>query len=991
MLFPVVEGRIDGTTWVTCTVSRAVLAKSTTVQMVEINPRLHNTMSDSGYTLIYEPNTASRTTTSELKTLLEKSKDEVKIATMKKIIVAILNGDPMPDLLMHIIRFVMPSRNKELKKLLYFYWEVCPRLDEHGKMRHEMILVCNAIQHDLQHPNEYVRGNTLRFLSKLKEPELLETLVPNVRQCLVHRHAYVRKNAVFALYSIFKVSDHLIPDAPEIIYSFLVEEFDSVCKRNAFVCLSDLNRDATLQYIQENIAQIDTLDSLLQLAFVEFIRRDALTAHNLRSQYVQLISEIIESSSNVVVYEAAVTLVSLSGSTQSMVLAGNKFVELATSEPDNNVKIITLDKIKELNKKSPGVLQGLCLDILGVLSTQDIDVRKKALDVTLQLITSRNVEDVVKLLKKELQKASASSEDNATEYRQLLVSAIHKLAIDFGEVATNVIDLLLESIGDLSTTAAYDVIAFVKEVVEKFPDLRESIIFKLTQCLPNVKSSKVLRGAFWILGEYALNESAVKESWKFIRGSIGEVPILASEKRHKDGEEPQEEAQDEADGLRKTKKGPTILPDGTYATESALNAEFEQHEDEDANRIRKLILGGDFYLASVLALTLVKFVLRLGRLGTADKNQNALKAEALLILVSILRVGESTYVTKKIDEDSADRIFSCIRFLTDEDDHALIEQGFLEDTRDAFRSQVETEQKKKAQQEAQAFHKNAEQIDDSIVFRQFDKNAGGSQGDLDDVVLAAGATAKKEDLSSRLNKILQLTGFSDPIYAEAYVKVHQYDVTLDVLLVNQTTNTLRNLSVEFATLGDLKVVDKPATANIGPHGFHKISVTIKVTSADTGVIFGNIVYDGQHSDESTIVILNDVHVDIMDYIKPATCTESAFRSMWNEFEWENKITIKAQRDSLKEYLDELMDGTNMKCLTPGAIVGEECHFLAANLYLRSLFGEDALANLCIEMLAEGTIIGHVRIRSKGQGLALSLGDRVASISRKSKNAEITRV
>lgn len=60
-------------------------------------------------------------------------------------------------------------------------------------MRHEMILVCNAIQRDLQHPNEYIRGNTLRYLNKLKEPELLETLVPNVRQCLEHRHAYVRK------------------------------------------------------------------------------------------------------------------------------------------------------------------------------------------------------------------------------------------------------------------------------------------------------------------------------------------------------------------------------------------------------------------------------------------------------------------------------------------------------------------------------------------------------------------------------------------------------------------------------------------------------------------------------------------------------------------------------------------------------------------------------------------------------------------------------
>lgn len=36
-------------------------------------------------------------------------------------------------------------------------------------------------------------------------------------------------------------------------------------------------------------------------------------------------------------------------------------------------------------------------------------------------------------------------------------------------------------------------------------------------------------------------------------------------------------------------------------------------------------------------------------------------------------------------------------------------------------------------------------------------------------------------------------------------------------------------------------------------------------------------------------------------------------------------------------------------------------------------GEDALANLSIEKTADGTISGFVRIRSRSQGLALSLG------------------
>ncbi|RLV95548.1 Coatomer subunit beta [Spathaspora sp. JA1] len=939
-------------------------------------------MGDVGYTLIYEPNSAVKTSVSEFKTLLEKGKDEVKIDTMKKILITILNGDAMPDLLMHIIRFIMPSRNKELKKLLYFYWEVCPKLDESGKMRHEMILVCNAIQRDLQHPNEYIRGNTLRYLTKLKEPELLETLVPNVRQCLEHRHAYVRKNAVFALYSIHKVSDHLAPDADELIYKFLYEEPDSVCKRNAFVCLGDLNRNAGLQYIQDNIAMIETLDPLLQLAFIEFIKKDSITNPNLNQQYSQLLTEIVESSSNVVVYEAANTLSLLTSSPASILLVGTKFVELATKEADNNVKIITLERINDLHKKHPGVLQELSLEILRVLNCQDLDVKKKALEVTLKFITSRNVEDVVKLLKKELTTASNSQDEKAAEYRQLLINSIHQMAIKFVEVAADVIELLLDSIGNLNTTAAYEVITFVKEVVEKFPNLRSSILSRLVETLPLVKSGKVIRGALWIIGEYSLEQSLIQLSWKYIRSSIGEVPIIASEK--KQSEAGQEEEQQEE---TKVKRGPVVLPDGTYASESAFTAETtDSSADDSKNIIRKQILAGDFYLGGVVSSTLVKLILRLNKLGTADKIMNPLKAEALLIMVSILRVGESKLVSKRIDEDSSDRILSYIKILNDETDIDVIETGFLEDTKDAFRAQITSSELKKQQALAKDFHDNAEQVDDSIVFRQLDKhNRAAKVNNEEDIT--GDSTVKQDNLSSRLNKILPLTGFSDPIYAEAFIKVHQYDVVLDVLLVNQTTNTLRNLSVEFATLGDLKVVDKPATANIGPHGFYKVQTTIKVNSADTGVIFGNIVYDGQHSNESTIVILNDVHVDIMDYIKPATCTETQFRKMWNEFEWENKITIKSQMDSLKQYMDELMKGTNMNCLTVGANDEQECQFLSANLYSRSSFGEDALANLCIEKQSSdqgGAIIGHVRIRSKGQGLALSLGDRVASISKNNK-------
>ena len=40
-------------------------------------------------------------------------------------------------------------------------------------------------------------------------------------------------------------------------------------------------------------------------------------------------------------------------------------------------------------------------------------------------------------------------------------------------------------------------------------------------------------------------------------------------------------------------------------------------------------------------------------------------------------------------------------------------------------------------------------------------------------------------------------------------------------------------------------------------------------------------------------------------------------------------------------------------------------------------GEDALANLSIEQGLDGSLSGHIRIRSATQGIALSLGDKIS--------------
>jgi coatomer subunit beta len=99
------------------------------------------TVLDACYTLVCSEDSSESTSFNDLRNSLEKGTEKVKIETMKKILVMMINGEPMSQLLMHVIRFVMPCQQKILKKLMLLFFEVCPKTNPDGSLKQEWILV----------------------------------------------------------------------------------------------------------------------------------------------------------------------------------------------------------------------------------------------------------------------------------------------------------------------------------------------------------------------------------------------------------------------------------------------------------------------------------------------------------------------------------------------------------------------------------------------------------------------------------------------------------------------------------------------------------------------------------------------------------------------------------------------------------------------------------------------------------------------------------
>ncbi|KAG7995295.1 hypothetical protein I3843_01G102400 [Carya illinoinensis] len=903
---------------------------------------------------------------------------------MKKAIMLLLNGETLPQLFITIVRYVLPSEDHTVQKLLLLYLELIDKTDTKGKVLPEMILICQNLRNNLQHPNEYIRGVTLRFLCRLNETEIIEPLIPSVLQNLEHRHPYIRRNAILAVMSIYKLpqGEQLLVDAPDMIEKVLSTEQDQSAKRNAFLMLFTCAQDRAINYLLTHVDRVSEWGESLQMVVLELIRKVCRTNRGEKGKYIKIIISLLNATSTAVIYECASTLVSLSSAPTAIRAAANTYCQLLLSQSDNNVKLIVLDRLNELKSSHRDIMVDMIMDVLRALSSPNLDIRRKTIDIVLELITPRNINEVVLTLKKEVVKTQSGELEKNGEYRQMLIQAIHSCAIKFPEVASTVVHLLMDFLGDSNVGSAVDVVVFVREIIETNPKLRVSIITRLLDTFYQIRAARVCSGALWIIGEYCLSLSEVGSGIATIKQCLGELPFYSVSEEEEATDSSKKDQQ--VNSITISSKRPAILADGTYATQSAASENafslptLVQGSFASGN-LRSLLLTGDFFLGAVVAYTLTKLVLRLEEVQPSKVEVNRASTQALLIMVSMLQLGQSPVLPHPIDSDSYDRIVLCIRLLCNTGDE--IRKIWLQSCRLSFVKMLSEKQLREIEElkaKAQISHA---QPDDLIDFYHLKSRKGMSQLELedevqDDLKRATGEFVKDGDDANKLNRILQLTGFSDPVYAEAYVTVHHYDIVLDVTVINRTKDTLQNLCLELATMGDLKLVERPQNYTLAPESSKQIKANIKVSSTETGVIFGNIVYETSNVHERTVVVLNDIHIDIMDYISPAVCSDAAFRTMWAEFEWENKVAVNTVIQDEKEFLDHVIKSTNMKCLTAPSALDGECGFLAANLYAKSVFGEDALVNVSIEKQADGKLSGYIRIRSKTQGIALSLGDKI---------------
>jgi len=985
-------------------------------------------------------------TSDELAKRLESKKDDVKAGALQDLVLLMINGESYPKLLMTIIKYVVASSDHRVKKLLMLYWEIVDKCKENGDLKEEMILVCNALRNDLMHANEYIRGSTLRLLCKMKYYRILEPLKEAVLRNLSHRHSYVRRNAVMCVYSIVKsFGIDQLPEAAEDIEQLLLVEGDLSTKRNAFLMLLNCDQDRAVKYVLSMQDQVSTMGDIFQLSVLELVRKVCRSSPAQKGRLLRIVFDLAASSSTAVSYDCASSLVSLSSSPLAIHQATQAYVTLLTEQSDNNVKLIVLDRLQEVQKHHKQIMEGMVMDIFRALSCPSLDVRKKVMDICLgSLVSPRNIKDVVALLKKEVIKTlnyEAQGVEGNIEYRRLLIRALHACTSQHVDQAQSVMFLLMDFLTESDQTTSSEVIMFLRELIANYPNLRVQILQRLSESLTDVQQCRVLRGCLWLFGEYCEEQDLIVQVVEALLAGLRPLPLEmkekeASKKEPAGGSSREGEKKSQTTSTAKVTTRTVVLADGTYGTESVYEkpeGEEETVETKDTtpgkkSHIRSLLMGGDLLLSAMVGVSMTKLILK------TTSFPDALRNECLLVLVNLYKLVRAHSCGGERC-DSAVRLTQCIRLLVGNCGSPLAESHLAanelikaEWASKGGRSQLAKVLELAAQNSEWALGAEVEVEEKSvgpdqcINFWQLRerKGAGIAAGAIDDdddfhaargASIATQAAADGALFAERLAKVQQMTGLADPVYVEAFLQVHSFDLVLELLMINRTQDTLQNVLVELSTQGDLKLVDRPAAVTLAPGQQTMVHASIKVASTETGIIFGYVTYEKKSAADKEVSVLNELHVDILDFIERSWIGELAFRTMWSEFEWENKININTSINEVGAFLEHIMQNTNMsivgrsykKTATPkgqkkGKLTTEDVQemlreavgikklietssFVAVNLYAKSIFGEDALANISIERMPDGKLTGSVRIRSRTQGIALTLGDRITIVQR----------
>jgi len=945
-----------------------------------------------------EPLTSYRDVLKKISSKVIPDKEEA----LKTVLGSMVNDDNYPeDLMINVIHHLTIVDDIKIKKLLFLFWEVIDKHKPDGTMKDEIILLCNGIRKDLDSPNEYIRGRTLRLLTKLPYKEILENVKAAVFENIKHVHSYVRSNAIMCVLSfIDNFGVDIVPDSlPDDLKEIILKDNDTATRRNAYVLYSRISPMESLSLTQEIMEnnEITELGDLFALCIVENLRKLNKIFPQKSSNFIHLLLELSVHKSHSVLFEIGSLLLEISSNPNVVSSAVNILCGLLHEERDNNTLIIILKKLYNIKSRHGEILQEQILTFANLINLNyAVELRKLAFELIDELINESSITQVFdKFMNIFTQLNSVNESEYTIELKNSMLKCMLKNIIKYPKIDKVYSLFVLEKNISFKKDKlyVYSQINSIKQLFTVYnkPDDENSCLIlnemlkKIIKLFEEIDQSEIMETCIWILANYSKELPLLQQSFDLIMKNLGDLNFEFFED---DSNLDKKDSNNiSSDNSKRTITKTVILPDGTYGTVTEVLDVKEIKKQKEIKYLRKFILETSFYFSANLVSALTNIIFKMNKLKF-DKFK-IYYFNTLNIICAILKMN-SKLVYK--DPDNTNHIKMCLKFLLTNNNTVYEEwnqymqkyENALKIAQDQSKLEQELSQKKKKD-----FKNN--QPDDFISFRhckvydpdnpdvgEDDENISSNQSTNQEFSEEQFSITRESDNKKR-RFVEVLSGTEDPLFVEAEVNIYTFDLSIEFTIKNKSKNALQNVSLQLFVPKEFSIIEKPPIFTLEPNEVVHVRSSVKFTKTINAYIFGQITFNN-FKGENSFMHLSGLFIELLSTYKE-NISDLDFRKNWSDYTWEHNVMIVSRKKKFSECVNELIKGLNMTLVSPKTIdlINDEFPFMVANLYAKTKLGENALVNLSVEKSKDNKIIGTCVIRSKTKDFMTGLGEKIKAL------------
>jgi AP-1 complex subunit beta-1 len=364
---------------------------------------------------------------------------------------------------------------------------------------------------DATHHNPLIRALAVRTMGCIRVERITEYLEAPLKKALSDEDPYVRKTAAICVAKLHDISPPLVREHGFLdLLRELLNDANPTVVANAVAALTEIQQS----YPETVVFEIPPSTLLKLLAALNECTEwgqvyilDALAllytptdAREAESAIERVLPRLAHQNSAVVLSAVKIVLLYMEHITNEETLATYRrklappLVTLAqSSQPE--IQYIALRNIALVVQKEPFLLTSK-VKVFFCKYNDPIYVKMEKLEILVQLVNDRNVDNVLSELKE-----YATEVD--VEYVRRAVRTIGRCAIKLEAAAEKCIKVLLTLIETKVNYVVQEAIVVIKDIFRKYPNRYEAVISALCENLDTLDEPEAKASMIWIIGEYA--------------------------------------------------------------------------------------------------------------------------------------------------------------------------------------------------------------------------------------------------------------------------------------------------------------------------------------------------------------------------------------------------------------------------------------------------------------------------------------------------------